>query len=149
MGCQRPKGGHLNCLWSVPQDLHQYEVHLPVSRDCCGILTLPTVFGCYMSDLLDCGWNDSRWDVSGGWLLGFERSFGCLSFKCGFAWVRNLVGDREVILSSSLTLPQAEKHFGRFFVECFVSLSHCSQMFPQWKTCEAGGLGVATHPSQV
>ena len=59
------------------------------------------------------------------------------------------MGDREVILSSSLILPQAEKHFGPFFVECFVSLSHCSQMSQQWKTCEAGGLGVAKHPSQV
>ena len=61
----------------------------------------------------------------------------------------SLVSDLEVILSSSLILPQAEKHFGRFFVEGFVLLSHCSQMFPQWKTCEAGGLGVAKHPSQV
>jgi hypothetical protein len=63
--------------------------------------------------------------------------------------VGSLVSDLEVILSSSLTLPQAEKHFGRFFVECFLSLSHCSRKFQGLSTCEAGSLGVVRHLSQV
>lgn len=77
--------------------------------------------------------------------------------------MKNLVHDWEVILSSSLILSQAENHFGmelnfpvaipmrlgQFFVECFVSLSHCSQKFQESRTSEAGSLGVAMHSSQV